>query len=546
MSLMQPVRVNSPLAHLAITRWGELKTERSRHEADWQLIGQLFRPLRKGFGADDPANAARAIRPMSSDQIKALQNFAAGLYGTLTNPTQRWFGLAVPDTDLMDWHPAKVWLDTVSDRVLASFSAGSSRFYDASLQIYSDLAAFGNAPTYDEVVPGEGITDVALNLAEVCCDINARGEVVEVVRKYFLTAEQAMAQFGEAAVPPKLADLARKGSRDRFAFYHHVLPNDQWRRGALGARGKRWVSRHVTEVEHAVVREGGYAEMPFYMPRWDVGSGEVYGIGLAGDALPAAQMLARMDDAVMRAAQMAADPPILAPDRSAFDYNGAVRPGAVIYQGVNLQGNPLLRPLDVSGNIGLTLQDRQSKAEEIRNAFHYQLMSLVGRTGMTATEVATINEERLRLWAPYMGRVQGEYLAPKVQRRFALLWRAGQLPPPPPELEGQELQVTYKSAAAQAQQAAEGTAILRIVQDLAPLAALDPRYVERLDPDALVEALADARGAPARVLRSRETADQLAAARQEAQQAAAMLQAGQAGAGMMKDMAQAGAMGGME
>ena len=72
MSLMRDIGVQSPLAMLAITRWGELKTERARHEADWQLIAQLFRPLRKGMGMDDPANALRAIRPLSSDQIKVL------------------------------------------------------------------------------------------------------------------------------------------------------------------------------------------------------------------------------------------------------------------------------------------------------------------------------------------------------------------------------------------------------------------------------------------------------------------------------------------
>lgn len=542
MSMLQPVRERSPLAQLAITRWGEMKAERSRHEADWQLIAQLFRPLRKGMGMDDPANALRAIRPLSSDQIKALQNFAAGLYGTLTNPTQRWFGFKVPDRDLADWHPARMWLDQAADITLTSF--GSGTFYDASLQVYSDLAAFGNGPSYDEVIPGQGIIDVALNLAEVCCDIDAHGQVCETVRKYYLKPAAAVKRFGPDAVPAVLLKLAEKGSNDRLAFYHHVLPNDDWRPGALGPRGKRWVSRHATEVEHALIRQGGYDEMPFYMSRWDVGAGEVYGVGLAGDALPAAQALARMDDATLRAAQMAADPPILAPDRSAFDYNGFIRPGAVVYQGVNMQGNAMLRPLDVSGNIGLTLQDRQAKAEEIRNAFHYQLMSLAGRTGMTATEVATINEERLRLWAPYMGRVQAEYLARKVLRRFSLLWRAGQLPPPPPELEGLELQVDYLSAAAQAQRAAEGNAILRMVQDIAPLAQVEPRYIERIDPDATLEALAEARGAPARVLRSREAADQIAQARAQAEQAAQMMQAGQAGAGMVKDLAAAGVMGG--
>lgn len=544
MSFQQTVRERSPLAQLAITRWGELKTERSRYEGDWQLIAQLFRPLRKGMGMDDPSSAIRAIRPLSSDQIKALQNFAAGLYGTLTNPTQRWFGFKVPDRELSNWHPARVWLDQATDITLSSFS--NSTFYDASLQVYSDLAGFGNAPTYDEVIPGQGIIDVALNLAEVCCDIDAHGQVVETIRRYYLKPAAAVKRFGPEAVPAMLLKLAEKGSNDKLAFYHHVLPNDAWRPGALGPRGKRWVSRHATEVETALIRQGGYDEMPFYMPRWDVGSGEVYGVGLAGDALPAAQALNQMDEATLRAAQMAADPPILAPDRSAFNYNGFIRPGAVVYEGVNMRGEAMLRPLDVSGSIGLTLQDRQAKAEEIRNAFHYQLMSLAGRTGMTATEVATINEERLRLWAPYMGRVQAEYLARKVLRRFSMLHRNGQLPPPPPDLEGMELQVDYQSAAAQAQRAAEGNALLRTFQDIAPMAQVEPRYIKRFNPDLVLEAMMEARGAPARVLRSREETDAIDEAEQQAAQMQQMLQAGQAGAGIAKDLAAAGMSGSEE
>ena len=544
MSLMKSIRLQSPAAKQAITRWGELKTERARHETDWQLIAQLFRPLVKGIGADDPANALRAIRPMSSDQIIAAEQFAAMLYGSLTNPPQVWGGYETDDPDLNRWQPARDWLDAVSRIAMASFHNGS--FYSSTHQAYQNLTVFGNAPCYDEVLPGKGIIDVALNLAEVACDIDAHGQVVEVVRRYYLNAEQAVMRFGPDAVPPKLLEWAQKGLRDRFAFYHHVLRNDDWRPNALGPRGKAFISRHACEVEQALVAEGGYGEMPFYMPRWSVLAGDVYGLGLASYALPAAQVGAQMDAAVLRAAQMAADPPILAPDRSAFSYNGHIRPGAVVYEGVNMQGNPMLRPLDVTGNIGLTLQDRQAKAEEIRRIFQTNMQNLVNRTGLAPIEAAQIQEERLTMLMPYTGRAQEEYLKPKMERRFRLLSRNGQLPPPPPELEGRPLRVTYLSAAAQAQRAAEGTAVMRVMQNLLPMHQIDPRYTERLDPDAMVEVMFEAFGAPARVLRTREAADELAQARAEAMQAEQMMQAGQAGAGMMKDMAQAGMMGGAE
>ena len=528
-----------------ISRWTELKTDRSQHEQMWEDIARLFHPQRGGFGLTDPAGRTLE-KPLSSAPIHAHSNFAAGLYGTLTNPANQWCGLSTNDPDDMVNHEHRLWLDTASARVLASFQPSVSTFYTAAQQIYSDLAAFGNAAQYDEIVVSDRkILDITVSLSEIVLEIDAFGLVVEVVRRFMLTPEQAVAMFRHAddQMPPKLKELADKGDRTRHAFYHRVGRNDTFRKGRLGPDGKRWYSRYSTECEMALIRVKGYDEMPFYAPRWDVDTGHTYGTGPAFAALASARLHHRMTDATIRAAQRAADPTILAPDRGDWPLNGKIRPGEVVYGAMNLQGKQMLQPLDVAGRLQLTLQERQEVMQEIRDAFHYSLMNLAGRTGMTATEVMAITEERQRLWAPHQGRVQEEYLAPKVARRFAMLWKAGQIPPPPPGLAGKELQVIYKSAAAAAQRSVEGNAVLRILQDITPLAQISPeaaqRLGDRLDPDGALEILIEARGAPARLIRSREEADARTEARQQQQQAAQTAQMMQAGTGMVKDLASA-------
>ncbi|RIA01345.1 hypothetical protein D1122_01395 [Cereibacter sphaeroides] len=542
MSAAGMIATKHPAAELAERRWAELKSERSAEESDWEAIARLFRPQRGGFGLDDPAGRTME-KPLSSAPIFAHNNFAAGLYGTLTNPANRWFGLKTSDPDLNAWHPARLWLDTVTDRVLASFLPAISPFYTATTQVFQDLAAFGNAAQYDEVVTEERrILDVTISLAEVVFEIDGFGRVCEVVRRFYLKPAQAMSMFRRDTLPPKIDELAQKGDQGRVAFYHHVLRNENWRRGMLGVRGKAWVSRYACEIEGTLVRERGYDEMPFYAPRWEVDTGRTYGTGPAWIALASARAHNRMEEATLRAAQRAADPTILAPDRGDWPLNGRIRPGAVVYGAVDYRGNALLKPLELSGSLNLTLQEKQQKIEEIRDAFHYTLMNLAGRTGMTATEVMAITEERQRLWAPHQGRVQEEFLAPKVARRFSLLWRAGQLPPPPAEMQGADLQVDYQSAASAAQRSVEGNAALRILQDIGPLIQIKPRLADRIDEDGLLEVLIDARGAPARMLRSREQADQLAQQREQLQQAAMMAQMAQTGAGALKDAAAAGQM----
>jgi hypothetical protein len=526
---------------MAERRWNELKTGRAQHEQLWTDVARIFRPYLGGFGLTDPA--ARSIEmPLSSAPIYASDSFSATLYGTMTNPGNRWFGFQTNDDDLNANPVAKRWMDQVTSRVLASFGPAISPYYATAMQVFGSLAVLGNAAEYDELVQEEQkIMDVSVSLAEIVVDIDAFGRVCEVVRRFMLTPTAAARLF-KGRVPAKLLDLAQKQSTDRFAFYHHVMRNDDWMPGRrLGARGKAWLSRYTCEVERSLLREAGYDEMPFHFARWHVDTGQTYGLGPGFVALSSARIHGRMDDAVVRRAQMAADPTLLAPDRDAITLNGVIRPGKVVYGGVDMQGRQMLRPLELSGAVGLTLQDRQEKLQEVKDAFHFTLTQLVGRTGMTATEVATINEERTRLWAPHQGRVQTEFLAPKIERRFSILWRAGQLPPPPPELAGAALDVKYESAAEAAQKASEGTAAIRLLEDLAPLMQIDPRAMDRIDTDGLVETLFAARGAPGKMLRSREEADAIAAARQEQQQAMMAMEAMKQGAGAMKDMAGAGA-----
>jgi hypothetical protein len=534
--------LRDPRADMAAQRWQDLKSERADEERDWEDIARLIRPQRGGFKLHDFAGRPLE-RPLSSAPVTANNNMASGLYGTLTNPANRWMSMGTLDPDLADWQPFKEWADAVSNRILASFRPGTASFYPSAIQVFSDLTAFGNAPSYDELQSSEQrIMDVTLSLAEVVWDIDPFGQVVEVVRKFMWKPRQIMEAFTD--VPPKVAELAEKGSNDKLVLYHHVHRNSDYRRGRIGAAGKRWRSLYVLEDHKAVLADRGYDEMPFTVARWEVESGRSVGTGPGFLALASARVNHQMEAANLRAGQYAADRALLAPDRDAWPLNGVVRPGSTIYGGVDYQGRQMIRPLDNVSGTGLSLDMQARKVEEIRDAFHWSLMNLAGRTGMTATEVMERQEEKLRLMAPHMGRVQEEYLAPKIARRFAMLWRAGQIPPPPEGLpEGTSLEVEYVSAAAMAQKSTEGAAVVRVLSDVMPLAQLDPRAMDRIDIDATLEVLAEARGVPSKILRSREEADAMAQARAQAQQAQAAMQAAQAGGGIMKDLAAAGMMG---
>ncbi len=532
---------NHPVAQIAIERWGELKQARSAHEQDWEDIARLIRPQRGGFSLSDPTGRDH-VKALSSQPILAASSFAAGIYSGLTNPANRWFGLETPDEDLNAWQPMAEWNDIATARVLSSFRPSLSSFYSATFQAYSDIAAFGNSAAYDELDERERkFMDVTLSLAEIVWDIDAWGRVSEVVRKFHLKPRAALAFFkGRGTMPPKLFDLAEKGDQTKIAFYHHVFNNEDWRPGRIGAGSKPWKSVYVCDEGCWLISERGYEEMPYYVPRWDVDSGHTVGTGPGFIALASARVVQQMEAATIRGAQYASDPTLLAPTREDWPLNGHIRPGAMVYGGMDIRGNQMVRPLQIAGGVGLTDAEKKAKLEEVKEAFHYALMTVQGRTGLTPQETLIIEEAKMRNWAPHSDRIMEEYAARKVERRFRMLWRAGQIPPPPKESEGLPLGMRYQSAASMAMKAREGMAIVQFLGNLAPLAQTDPRYLQRLDPDAVIEALHEASPSlPARMLRSRDEADAIGEAKAQQMQQQQMLEQAGPLAGAVKDAAQA-------
>lgn len=536
-----PIYLDDPRAKEAIRRWDELKEIRERMEGDWNDIARLIRPQRGGFGLD--SKTMRDLeKPLDSQPVIAHGNFAAGIYSGITNPATRWGGLQPLDKDLMKWQPFAEWLEVVTHMVHTSFSPALSSFYPASYQAYADISAFGNAAGYDELDRGKRrFVDRTLSLAEVVVDIDFHGRVNEAVRKFSLTPRAAVRHFGKDNVPPKIVELAEKGSTDLHNYYHHVVPNDQFVPKGLGPRGKAFLSHYATEVENCLIRVSGYDEMPFYYPRWDVDSGMVYGTGPGFVVLASARTNQRMQDATIRAAQHAADPTKLAPSRDVIPLNGTFRPGATIYGAVDVRGNPLVRNMEHASNIGLTIEEKRATVEAIKEGFYYSVMSLTGRTGISDEENRVIDEARLRNWAPHADRIMEEYAARKYERRYKLLMRAGQLPPVPEGTpEGTTLQVHYTSAAAMALRASEAQAVRQYVGDLLPVINVKPELLYRLSADDYAEVLHEANPSlPQRLLVSREEAQARMQADQKAQQMAQNVAMAEQGARAVRDVASA-------
>jgi hypothetical protein len=208
-------------------------------------------------------------------------------------------------------------------------------------------------------------------------------------------------------------------------------------------------------------------------------------------------------------------------------------------------GGDKIEPLITGGRIDIGLEMMNQRREHIIKSFFVDwILQQKNTTEMTATEVMDRREEKLRMMAPMIGRIEAELLGVMIQRSFGLLLRNGLLPPIPPLLQQVGLEISYSSPATRAQEAGKGAQIQKFMQDLVPLAQIAPDIMDVLDTDEFARAMSNIRDVSRKILRQPEDVAKMRAERAEQQQAQQQVEQGSQMSGSIKDLAQAEAMGG--
>jgi hypothetical protein len=545
---------NHPLAKLILDREAELRGDRDHRAPELEAVSRIYRPQRQGFrsqsdGRRDDFNLHELF---NSKTLISAQNMMANTYSTICNEANDWFQAVTPDPDLQEAPRVRDYTDIVSRRMLASFGPGISTFYASAVSWTADVTALGTACMVSDEGRGtrRRLIDTCVSPADFVFAVDADGMANELIVTRWLTAVQAARFYGGDALPPKLRERAAQGKSDmRYRFLQAIQPNDQWRPGQWGPQGRPFLSTHVCEEGMAVVMQSGMYEQNFAIPRWDVDGSNPWGHGLGYLTLASGRKLQAAARDNLSAGALMAKPPMGTVGTRALREGAKIAPGAFLHGAISHTGQQLVRPILAGQGLPVTADMERMMVEEVEAGWLASLLMLANRTGLGNLEVIERMEERLRLHSPFLGRIKSEGISVVLERRFHMMQRAGQFPPPPPELKGQPLEIRYTSVGALAQKASEGIATRRLVQDLTALAAAQPSpeaaqgVWDNANVDNIAAILADTGGAPARVIRSPEDREALRAGRAQAAQMQQALAAAQQGAGAMKDMA--GAMSAM-
>jgi hypothetical protein len=252
--------------------------------------------------------------------------------------------------------------------------------------------------------------------------------------------------------------------------------------------------------------------------------------------MPDIKMVNEMMKTTIRAAQKATDPPLMVPD------DGFMMPLRTIPGGLNYYRSGTadkIEPLIGGERPDIGLDFIESRREHITKSFHVDWMSLAEGPQMTATEVLQRQEDKMRLMGPMVGRLQSEFLGPLIERVFAVMNRRGELPQPPSDVEGVDLQIDYVSPVARAQKSTLVFNFARFLEQMGPLTQMKPEVFDNIDADATFRWAHKTLDAPMETLIDAEKVKENRQAQQEAMQKQQQAETAQQAAGTMKDMSQA-------
>ena len=503
-------------------RLNKMSSDRSTWEDHWQEILDYVMPRKADITFVRSKGEKRTEVLFDSTAITANNLLAASLQGTLTSPSLPWFSLKLRDDEANKIRDVQIWLEDTARRMYAVFN--ESNFNTEVHEMYLDLCSVGTAAIFvEEANEGflqGGLHFNTLHIAEYFIQENATGKVDTLYRKYKMTARQAIQEFGEENLGPKIKEAAKMKPDTQFNFIHAVEPTADYERAVGKAKTKLpFHSCHVCEEDKMVVRVGGYNEFPYLVPRWSKATGEIFGRSPSYNALPDIKTLNKAVEIGLKAWAKAIDPPLLVTDDGVI---GRVRmtPAGITV----VRSDTAVKPLQIGSNWQITDLKENQLRTAIRQAYYSDQLQLQEGPQMTATEVQVRYELMQRLLGPTLGRFQTEFLNPLIERVFGIMMRSDALMPRPEAIEGNNMDIEYVGPLARSQRMEEAVAVERLYQLAMQVVQVDPTVMDVINHEQAIRMRATLLGVPKTVLRGEdevaEIREQRAAAQQQAQEQA--------------------------
>jgi hypothetical protein len=375
-------------------------------------------------------------------------------------------------------------------------------------------------------------------------------------RKFTMSVAQVVAKWGTENVSQAVKGAyssAGGGSRgagltQEVVIAHAIEPNTP----GIGSVSKTFAWREVYwewgSEQGQVLEERGYHEFPALCPRWDIVSNDAYGRSPGMDALADIKQLQQETRRKAQAIDKMVNPPMVA-DIQLKNQPASLLPGGVTYiSGMTSQSQVGFKPAyEVQPRIAEMMQDIQEIQQRIQRIFFNDLFMMFQNLEAEPRSAAAVDvrrEEKLIMLGPVLERFQNEALDPAIERTWNIMKRFRILPPPPPEIQGQPIEVSYISMLSEAQKGAATSGIERLFGFAGNLVAVDPEIMDNLDGDEAIASMGDLLTVSPKIIRPKDQVLALRQQRAKAQQAAQIAEATPGMAQAAKNLSQTDVGGG--
>jgi hypothetical protein len=537
-------------------RWKRLEDDRSSWRTHWIEISDYLIPRRGRYLLESQNSKGRKRNTKIVDNTggQALRTLSAGMMSGMTSPARPWFRLQTPEPDMMQMQGVKDWLGQC-ERIIRNILTRSN-FYNTASTIYTELGAFGTGALYRRRHPTDIVSFRPFTAGEYVIAENEYGEVDTLGREFTMSVSQIVEQFvidkrtgteDWSNVSKAVKRLwTQKNYDERIEVIHLIQPRRMEERDLtrpLDPKNKAFMDVYMEKGADGdkLLQEGGFDRFPAYCPRWDVLGGDVYGVSPGMEHLGDIKQLQHEQRRKAQAIDKMVNPPMVG-SVSLKGKPSTVLPGGTTYVDPQ-QGTQGFQPAYlVQPRINEMMMDIQEVQSRIQRGFYADLFAMMinsDRRMMTATEVAERHEEKLVLLGPVLQRLNTEFLDPLIEDVFMFALEAGMLPPPPPVLQGVELEVKYISLLAQAQEAVAAASIERTFSFAGNLTAVFPDIVDNLNADEAIRSYGEIIGTSPEIMRDAEEVALLRQQRAEAQQAEQQMMQLQQGAQAAKVLSEA-------
>ncbi len=369
----------------------------------------------------------RTTELYDSTALMAAYRMTSGIFSYLMPVGAKWFEFVAQLHELNQNPDMQKWMSIAT--ALTHKEIWRSNFQREMFITIRSMIVFGTGVISVEKV-GDEIVFKSHHIGFIFLDDNSRGEIDTVYRQIFYTARQAAQEFGEDNLSKSVKKSIKAGKlEEKSEYVHYVAPNADFDSGKFSSTSKRVQSVYINIQDRAVVKRGGFDELPYFVARFSRVPQEIMGRGPAIEYLPEIKMLNRMKKTFIESAEKAVNPPLMVEDDGVVGQPVTSANGMIYVR----SGAQFPQPLDTGTNVELNAELIRDQQQIVRDGFFNNLFqTFVGLKNISsATEAQIRKEDDLTIIAPAITSLQKEIFNLIILRVLNLAMKARRIPGSP-------------------------------------------------------------------------------------------------------------------